>query len=49
MVQSITVNSSTYLPSYMSYFSMANTQRHRPSQAVEATFIFSGSKSGLLQ
>ena len=28
---------------------MANTHRHRPSQAVDATFIFSGSKSGLLQ
>src|SRR6218665_256987 len=34
--------------SYMSYFSMASTHRHRPSQAVEATFIRSGSKSGFV-
>ena len=37
------------LYSYMSYFSMAKTHWHRPSQAVDAIFIFSGSKSGLLQ
>jgi len=42
-------NGTKFNASYTSYFSMASTHRHRPSQAVDAIFIFSASKSGLLQ
>ena len=33
---------------YRSYFSMASTQRQRPSQALDTVAIFSGTKSGLV-
>lgn len=36
------------LVTHSSYFSMAHTHLHRPSAAVEAVLILTGSNSGLL-